>query len=31
MKRRLYVGLGVAVLFLIGSGVAGGTTLSTCR
>jgi len=27
----LYVGLGVAVLFLIGSGVAGGTTLSTCR
>jgi hypothetical protein len=29
MKRRLDVGLGVAVLFLIGGGVAGATTLST--
>jgi hypothetical protein len=29
MTRRLYVRLGVAVLFLIASGVAGATTLST--
>jgi hypothetical protein len=29
MKRRLNMGLGIAVLFLIGGGVAAATTLST--
>jgi hypothetical protein len=29
MKRRLNMGLGMAVLFLIAGGVAGATTLST--